>query len=60
MTVYRDQPYGELFDLQEDPREVHNRWDDAAYADLKRQVMHRFLNAEMQREPMRMPRICGA
>jgi len=60
MTVYRNQPYGELFDLQEDPREVHNRWDDPACADVKREVMHRFLNAELQREPLRMPRICGA
>src|SRR5205823_5705236 len=30
LTVYRHHDYGELFDLQEDPEEVHNRWDDPA------------------------------
>ncbi|MEZ4658866.1 MAG: DUF4976 domain-containing protein [Caldilineaceae bacterium] len=57
LTIYRDHAYGELFDLQEDPHEVRNRWDDPAYAAVKAQVMHRFLNAELQREPTRMPRI---
>lgn len=60
LTIYRDHAYGELFDLQEDPDEVHNRWDDPTYAAVKAQVMHRFLNAELQREPTRMPRIAGA
>lgn len=60
LTIYRNHEYGELFDLQEDPHEVHNRWDDPAYAAVKAQVMHRFLNAELQREPTRMPRIAGA
>ena len=28
LTTYSGQPYGELFDLQEDPAELHNLWDD--------------------------------
>ena len=60
MTVYRGQPYGELFDLQQDPEERRNLWDDPAHAQVKTQVMHRFLQAEMAREPTRMPRIAGA
>jgi arylsulfatase A-like enzyme len=37
-TVYPDQEYGELFDLHEDPGELHNRWNDAAYAEVKRRL----------------------
>lgn len=57
MTIYRDQPYGELFDLTQDPDERHNRWDDLSWATVKAEVMRRFLNAEVRREPTRMPRI---
>ncbi|MCF7854257.1 MAG: sulfatase-like hydrolase/transferase [Candidatus Pacebacteria bacterium] len=60
LTVYRDKEYGELFDLKEDPRELHNRWNDPQYASVKSKLMHRFLQAEIQREPTRMPRIAGA
>jgi uncharacterized sulfatase len=60
MTIYRDQTYGELFDLQDDPGEMHNRWDDPEFAEIKCALMRRCLNAELQREPMRYPRIAGA
>ena len=42
-TVYPDQEYGELFDLHEDPGELHNRWDDAAYAEVKRRLYEEFV-----------------
>ncbi|MCC7145581.1 MAG: sulfatase-like hydrolase/transferase [Phycisphaeraceae bacterium] len=60
LTVYRQQPWGEFFDLRDDPQELHNRWDDPHYATKKAEVMQRFLQAEMQREIMSMPRIAGA
>ncbi len=60
ITVYYNRPYGELFDLQEDPGEFENRWDDPAYASLKAALLLRFLHAEMGREPIPMPRIAGA
>jgi len=60
LTIHRDQPYGELFDLVEDPEERHNRWDDAGYADVKAALLHRCLNAELQREPTRHSRIAVA
>jgi arylsulfatase A-like enzyme len=60
LTVYRDQPYGELFDLEDDPEERHNRWDDPEYAALKGELLHRFVNAELKREPTRMARIANA
>ncbi len=60
MTVYRDRPYGEMFDLQEDPGEVRNLWDEPDSAELKCELLHRFMNAELKREPTRMRRVAGA
>lgn len=60
LSVYRDEPYGELFDLQTDPQERNNRWNDPKYAEVKADLLHRFVNAELQRAPMRYPRIAGA
>ncbi|RME62252.1 MAG: DUF4976 domain-containing protein, partial [Caldilineae bacterium] len=60
ITVYRNADYGELFDLETDPNELHNRWDDPAYAGVKSDLLHRFAQAEIQRESTRMPRIAGA
>lgn len=60
LTVYRGHDYGELYDLRDDPRELHNRWDDPAYAPTRCQLLFEFAQAEMAREPTRMPRIAGA
>jgi arylsulfatase A-like enzyme len=60
ITVYRDHPYGELFDLHEDPGEVNNLWDDPGSQTLKGQLLHAFVNAYMVAEPTRMPRISNA
>ncbi len=60
LTVYLNRPYGELFDLREDPGEFENRWDDPAYAAIKSELLLRFLHAEMAREPIPMPRVHGA
>ena len=35
LTAYSGQSYGELFDLQEDPDEVHNLWDQPRHARLR-------------------------
>ena len=60
LTVYRDREYGELFDLEEDPAERHNRWADPAYESVKRDLHRELLFAEMEKEPLPMPRISGA
>lgn len=41
-------------------RELENLWDDPAQKDLKLDLLHKFENAEMRREPMPMPRIAVA
>jgi uncharacterized sulfatase len=60
ITVYRDADYGELFDLETDPGELVNHWDDPDYADVKMQMLLKFAQAEIQREPTRMARVAGA
>ena len=60
ITVYRGHDYGELFDLESDPDERCNLWDDAAHGGVKRELLLRFVQAEMEREPTRLPRIAGA
>jgi hypothetical protein len=58
--VYYNQGYGELFDLQEDPDEYHNRWGDPVYAHVKSELLLKFLHAEMGKEPLWMPRVAVA
>ena len=60
LTVYLHQPYGELFDLQQDPGEINNLWDEPSAAYLKSELITRLLFAEMEKEPMWMPRVHGA
>lgn len=60
ITVYRNQNYGEMFDLAEDPGEIRNRWDDPAAAALKSELLLKLLHAQMDIEPMWMPRLSGA
>lgn len=60
ITVYYNQTYGEIFDLQEDPQELNNLWDDPAFASLKSELMLKFISAELGKESMPMPRIWGA
>ncbi|MCL2664596.1 MAG: sulfatase-like hydrolase/transferase [Defluviitaleaceae bacterium] len=60
LTVYLNMEHGDLYDLQEDPCELHNRWNDPAYEKIKAGLMHKFLLAEMEREPKFMPRIWSA
>lgn len=50
LTVNCNRPYGELYDLQTDPGEVHNLWDEPDATDLKAALMLRLLLAEMARE----------
>jgi uncharacterized sulfatase len=60
LTIYRNADYGELFDLVADPDEHCNHWDDPAYASVKAELLLKFVQAEIQREPTRMARITHA
>ena len=60
ITVYRRGDDGELFDLEHDPAEVRNLWHDPAARELKGALLHEFMQATLESEPVRMPRIAGA
>ncbi|CAG7647744.1 Ulvan-active sulfatase [Paenibacillus solanacearum] len=57
ITVYYNQTYGEIFDLQEDPGELHNLWDEPEHAALKSELLLKYVWAELGKEPLAMPRI---
>lgn len=60
LTIYYNRPYGELFDLAEDPGEVNNLWSDPERAQIKADLVMKLLFAEMGKEPLWMPRLWGA
>lgn len=57
ITVYYNQTYGEIFDLQEDPGELRNLWDEPGCEGLKSELLLKYVWAELGKEPMPMPRI---
>jgi arylsulfatase A-like enzyme len=60
LTLHYHRKYGELFDLESDPDEICNLWDDPASQPLKHALIERFLHAELGKESIAMPRIAGA
>ncbi len=60
ITTYYNQPYGELFDLEDDPGETNNLWDDPESMQLKNELLLKLIHADMGIEPIWMPRIAGA
>lgn len=50
LIVYRDESYGELYDLQLDPDQYTNLWDKPECAGIKAELMHRFVQFNMKKE----------
>jgi arylsulfatase A-like enzyme len=50
LTAYSGRPYGELFDLQEDPDEFENLWDDPGKTSVKQELLVRLLEKTMETE----------
>ena len=48
LTVYGDQPYGELFDLREDPHQLHNLWSSRDHRALRGELERRLLRQLIQ------------
>jgi uncharacterized sulfatase len=57
ITVYHGREFGELFDLEKDPLEHNNLWNNPEYKDLKTELLLKYTWAELAKEPMWMPRI---
>ncbi|MCZ6632727.1 MAG: sulfatase-like hydrolase/transferase [bacterium] len=47
LVVYHGYDLGELYDLEEDPGEFENRWDDPEFRDLKLDLMKKSFDASM-------------
>ncbi len=60
LTVYYGHDYGEMFDLEDDPGEIRNLWDCEEYQSLKQKLLLKLVQAEMEDEPMPMPRVWHA
>lgn len=60
LTVYRGDDHVEVFDLEQDPDELHNLAKDPSQADLVVELTHRFLDAELQREASNQVRVSNA
>jgi arylsulfatase A-like enzyme len=60
ISVYMNKDYGELFDLKSDPNETANLWNAPDSQELKKDLLLKFMHAEMAKEPMHMPRVWGA
>ena len=55
LTWYAGQPYGELFDLQEDPQELHNLWNQPAHQAVRNELTAQLLD-QMIMHDSRLPR----
>lgn len=57
LTVYQKHDFGDLYDLQTDPLELNNLWDNPEYQNLKLELLQLYIDAELEKEVVSMPRI---
>jgi arylsulfatase A-like enzyme len=57
ITVYAGRPYGELYDLRDDPHEFVNRWEDAALGSVRAGLLATLLQEVMLTEGRLPPRV---
>ena len=57
ITAYAGRPYGELYDLREDPDELVNRWDDPALRGVRGELTAALLDEVMRTESRWPPRV---
>jgi len=60
LVLYHDRVWGELYDLDCDPDQHHNLWDDPAHASVRAELMLRFISAEMEKDGTLLPRVAWA
>ena len=58
ITAYPGKPFGELFDLQEDPGELRNLWDEPSHREVKRDLLIRLMERLVETDN-RLPRRLG-
>lgn len=50
LTIYQERPYGDLFDLEKDPTELHNCWDLPEYREIKNELIFKMTQALVQEQ----------
>jgi len=60
LTVYSGESYGELFDLEEDPNQVHNLWGSAAHRTLRESLEDWLLHELLLTDSALPRRLCHA
>jgi len=60
LTVHFRLDEGELYDLQTDPGEIKNLWNEPSALPLREELTRELLFAEMEKEPISMPRVSPA
>ena len=49
LGFYADRPYGELYDIVNDPDHIHNLWDDPRHREIKEKLIARILSHEINK-----------
>ena len=57
---YMNSDEGELFDIEKDPHEYDNLWYNPKFKDLKYNLLHKAIQADMKKEICPMPRLAPA
>jgi arylsulfatase len=60
LTIYAGQPYGELYDLYNDPGQLYNLWDDPKYRGIKRDLQALLLERLVATDSALPRRLCHA
>ena len=60
VTAYPGQDYGELFDREQDPGQLHNRWADPACRELRSELLVRLLERLVETDNRLPRRVCHA
>ncbi len=48
LTIYHDEDWGELYDLENDPDEMNNLWDEAAHRETRSEMMEMLARRQME------------
>ena len=60
INTFSGADYGEIYDLENDPGERVNLWDDPDHIELKAGLLLKLVQANQSKEPVPMTRISGA
>ncbi len=60
LVVYKDQIYGELYNLKTDPNQYNNLFDNNDFSELRNKLMHKLLQVNMEKDGVMPKRIAHA